>query len=260
MEWSGEKGDIKLNGNVVAEDVGSPYVLYGLIADTEYVIQVVNALGESEKVTFKTKEVTYKEVTILCDFTDKVAGSVVENANIAKIATLNTIALPDDKSFYEFSSGRYAGIKQLNDSQVFNISNVTSGNMVQILLTYNIIDALERYDSNYFSDRGATTVVEKVAVAREEIQKISVSTYGFGRGATGTMLTMNVFNETSWNSGVHHTEATSSLLNQSVDSNCINDDGLVDVLVRAEAADTTVASAVAIDYAKSELTILVEED
>lgn len=251
-----------LNNSVIAENVSSPYIIEDLESNTEYTVKVTNRGGESEEVSFKTKEVTYKEVTITCDYVNKVAGSVVENANIAKMQGSPTLLNPDSSSFYELTQARYDGIKELGDGKRYTVTNATLNNRLQVALYYDVFSAFERYDSNYFSNRGATTNEEKAAVVNQEVIKAVSNVHGFGSALDSTAFRTAVFVNDTWGKksvteGAEIQKNTITLDNVQTVS-----DGLLCILVYADASGgtTETASALNIDYTNLELTILVEED
>ncbi|MBL1223735.1 hypothetical protein [Enterococcus sp. BWR-S5] len=244
------------------ENVSSPYTVENLTPNTTYTAKVVNEDGESNTVTFKTKEITYKEVTITCDYVNKVAGSVVENANIAKMQGSQTLLNPDSSSFYELTQSRYDGIKELSDGKRYTVTNATINNRLQVALYYDVFSAFESYDSNYFSDRQATTNEEKAAVVNQEVIKAVSNVHGFGSSLDSTSFRTAVFVNAAWS---NETVTTGTEIKQNtimLDSVQTVSDGLLCVLVYADASGGTAetASALNIDYTNLELTILVEED
>ncbi len=247
---------------MIAESVASPHIIDNLESNTNYIVKVVNKGGESEEVTFKTKEVTYKEVTITCDYVNKVANSTIENPHVAKMQGSPTLLNPDSSSFYELTQSRYDGIKELNDGKRYTVTNATLNNRLQVALYYDVFAAFERYDSNYFSDRGATTNEEKAAVVNQEVIKAVSNVHGFGSALDSTALGTAVFVNAAWS---NETTTTGTEIKQNtitLNSMEIASDGLRCVLVYADASGGTAetASALNIDYTNLELTILVEED
>ncbi len=78
LEWLGDKGDVVLNSNTIAEGVESPFLLENLSANTDYTAKIVNASGESNEVILKTKITPYAffsvddTISILKDITTNV--------------------------------------------------------------------------------------------------------------------------------------------------------------------------------------------
>lgn len=256
IEWSGANGDVLLNDIVIAESVASPYIIDNLESNTEYTVKVVNRGGESDAVTFTTKEITYKEVTITLDMKDKVAGSLVENPHKMTRTAATTLFNPSRLTF-EFIQSDYDKVQEL-DSTVFSLPNNTTNNITQIMSSFNIIEAIERYNSNYFTDKGATTLAEKVAVAKTEITAAEVAVWGYGFGGSSKFMILRAWDSANWvELGLTRAESVAEL---SAESNYIDNDGFIYTLINAPASDGTTASTLNIDYASLELTFLVEED
>lgn len=241
------------------ENVSSPYTIENLTPDTTYTAKVVNKDGESNTVTFKTKEITYKEVTLTLDFKNKTAGSVVENPHISKLTNGASLLAPSNSAFTEISTTHYTLISALDD-QTSNTSVSTNSYIHQRLFSFNIIEAIERYDSNYFSDRNATTLAEKVAVAKTEITAAEVAVWGFGFGGSSKFMILRAWDSAAWiELGLTRAETVTEL-SAGLETNYINNDGFIYTLANAPAATTTLASTLNIDYTSLELTFLVEED
>lgn len=92
LTWSGDEGDIKLNGTEAQTNVSSPLTLTGLMESEKYVVSVVNKSGESNKVEFQT--LPERTVTTLEDFSDitdwKLQSSATETS--VSIDTVNTLS------------------------------------------------------------------------------------------------------------------------------------------------------------------------
>lgn len=269
IEWSGDKGDVLLNDIVIAEAVASPYIIENLDSNTEYTVKVVNRGGESNTVTFKTKEITYKEVKITCDFKEKITGSEAENPHSAfYIWQSASIQLPS-AAWIELgstASSNYSRIASLDDTvQSISTAMTANAHIAQMMFKFNIIEAIERYDSNYFNYRGATTLAEKVAVAKKEMTSYVVSIYGYGSGVSGNELNFKLFNVTnnSWVGNQQSIENEMKQLKYSQKQNTNNlylsENGYIYSLAYAAPSDATTASSVNIDYASLELTFLVED-
>lgn len=205
-----------------------------------------------------------KEVTITLDMKDKVAGSVVENPHSLSWVTQPTeLLLPDSANWGAGTQTHYDLIASLDDN-LLSVVRIQANVINQMMFKYNIIEALERYDSNYFSDRGATTLPEKVAVAKNEIISFASNTHGYGSGASGNLLTTKCFvpvsvnnweNESSMNDTDTIKNVTRTYTNAYV-RNRIDDQGFVYIIAYAPASDGTTASSVSIDYTSLDITFL----
>lgn len=263
LSWLGDNGDVLLNDIVIAESVASPYIIENLESNTEYTVKVVNSGGESDEVTFTTKEITYKEVTLTLDLKNKIVNSTVENPHKAGNYIGPALWTPA-QSLTELGQAAYNWIATL-DNTLFSPQTGANNYMSQIILCWDAIAAFERFDNNYFSDRDASTEEEKVAVLIQEIKRSVVKTFGFGSGAIGNEMTMNVWGtDSAWHGGESHTASTVQELQQVIDpsenSLYINGDGMIYVLMNAQKSDGVTPSKANGDYASLELTFLVEDD
>lgn len=257
LKWDGGDGALILNDETI-ENVSSPYTVENLTPDTTYTAKVVNEDGESNEVTFTTKEITYKEVTITLDMKGKSAGSVVENPHISKLTNGSSLLVPSNSAWTEISTTHYTLISALDD-QTSNTSVSTNSYIHQRLFSFNIIEALERYDSNYFSDRNATTLAEKVAVVRNEMVTITANIWGFGSGPNSTYMAVRYWNGSEWKGTALVSGTTVKQAIESINNENIDEFGFVNVLAYTAASNGTTASSVSIDYTSLDITFLVED-
>nr|WP_170924730.1 hypothetical protein [Enterococcus sp. 9E7_DIV0242] len=245
---------------MIAEGVTSPHIIEDLESNTEYTVKVVNRGGESEEVTFATKEITYKEVTIACDFNGKMAGSVVENPHIAKNVAHANLQNPASSLWSEFTQNSYNAIAEL-DNSVSKSSTSDNEKIAQALFSFDVTEAIERYDKNYFVDSNATTIAEKVSLILEKQKSMTFNVYGFSSGATGNKITVHRRAGSVWiAANVGDSNAVQRVTGTYTDGRLLMADGNVYILASATASDGITASVLNIDYANLELTILVEED
>ncbi|WP_321389049.1 fibronectin type III domain-containing protein [uncultured Enterococcus sp.] len=262
FEWSGGSGDIVSNELIIAKGVSSPYTADELKSNTEYTVKVVNFGGESNTVAFKTKEITYKEVTIICDFVNKTYDSLLENSNVAKMQASTNLLLPDASNFYELDQSRYNGIMEMNDGKLYSVTNTTKNNRLQVVLYYNVVEAIKQFDSNYFFEKGANTDEEKAAMVNQEVLSAESNVYGFGSALDSTAFRTAVFIDNGWGNKTVTNGIEIQRNAISMDGISIGTDGLLPVLVYADTSGgtTETASALRIDHANLELKILQEED
>ncbi|WP_086350188.1 hypothetical protein [Candidatus Enterococcus clewellii] len=248
-----------LNDIVIAEGVTSPHIIENLESNTEYTVKVVNKSGESEEVTFKTKEITYKEVTIVCDLKDKVTESVEENPNDVRWLVSASVPAPSLNAS-EFTQSMYDAIYSLDGTTV-DLQTTTLARNVQINAFLNIVETVDRHDGNYFSNHNATTLIEKANVLREEIKKLEVSSSGYGNGPGGYRYILAWWNSTAWEGGYAHTDDAINTVTREIDpSKYILDDGYLILNTRTYTSDTITPSILSMDYVCAKITILVEED
>ncbi|MBP1046402.1 hypothetical protein I6N96_08900 [Enterococcus sp. BWM-S5] len=265
LSWLGDNGDVSLNDIVIAENVSSPYIVNNLSSNTEYAVKVKNRGGESDEVTFKTKEITYEEVTVTCDFKNKTTGSVVENPHSAfYIWQSASVQLPSAAWIELGSTGssNYSRISDLDEVvQSIATAATASAHIAQFKFKYNVIEAIERYDSDYFSSRGATTIEEKIIVARTEIITIINNVWGYGSAPSSTYMAVRYWSiSASWTGSAVVSGTTVKQATETIDAANIDDQGFISVIAYTAASDATKASAVSIDYPSLDITFLVEED
>ncbi|MGC6768924.1 hypothetical protein [Enterococcus sp. LJL51] len=202
-----------------------------------------------------------RNVTILSDFKGKVAGSVVENPNIAKNSINPSLQMPSSAIFNDLSSAAYSWIGKLDNTQ-FSPQTEANKYISQVLLSWNVIEIVERQYPTIF--QGVSTVAEKVDILKGTSQQISLNAYGYASGAAGNSLKLSVFvDNNAWASGVAENTINSikqlrlSWNTKSLISRIISDDGYIYALTYAPASDGTTPSIVTIDYASIEIVLPV---
>ncbi|MBP1045087.1 hypothetical protein I6N96_02255 [Enterococcus sp. BWM-S5] len=205
-------------------------------------------------------------VSNTCDFEGKILGSLIENPNTAKMIGSPTLQNPDSTNLYELNQLRYDGIKALNDDKTYQVTNITDKNILQVVLTWNLIEEIERKYPNLFDSLGAATVAEKTAAVKKMVSSLTVNVWGYGSGIEGNKLTIASFYTLTniWeNSSVNQTNTTATMKKltrtYSVDQlvNRIDEKGQVSVLAYAPASDGIIPSVVNIDYASLDYTLSV---
>ncbi|MGL4696617.1 hypothetical protein [Enterococcus larvae] len=205
-------------------------------------------------------------VSNTCDFEGKILGSLIENPNTAKMIGSPTLQNPDSTNLYELNQLRYDGIKALNDDKTYQVTNITDKNILQVVLTWNLIEEIERKYPNLFDSLGAVTVAEKTVAVKKMVSSLTVNVWGYGSGIEGNKLTIASFYTLTniWeNSSVNQTNTTATMKKltrtYSVDQlvNRIDEKGQVSVLAYAPASDGTIPSIVNIDYASLDYALSV---
>lgn len=263
LKWAGGAGDVLLNNRIVGT-ASNEYKLTGLYGETEYTVQIINSLGESNIVKFTTAEIIYKEVTITLDFKNKSSGSNLNNKNSAYAPSLITMMLPDQAvDTVEFSDARYGQLAEM-DSNLVVIGRSNPGQYAQALLQYDVIEAIKAYQSDYFRRRGANTLATEVVIAKEMIKKIVANIWGFGSGnssgAVANHLLLRVYGESSWEKYTSINSETVRQMQSAIDPAFIDENGKCYVLSYTYASDGNIPSNINLDYANLEITLLVEED
>lgn len=203
---------------------------------------------------------TIVTTTFTSDFTGKIAGSVIENGNTARYNTTeNAIISPGDfKS--EFVQVSYDRIKKLDGDLQTN--QINSLNMrTQILVKYDVIWILERVLPSIF--KTATTTAEKVAIAKKTITSSTVNAYVKGSGANGNKVTMSLRNpRTNVREGARNnaTPNIGLITYPNTLQNALyymDDNGIMPIILYAEASSATIQSIVSVDYTNIKLTARV---
>lgn len=224
-------------------------------------MKVVNEIGESNTVTFKTKEITYREVTLTLDFKNKTAGSEVENLNIFKGGSGLTLLRPTSTVFVEHSQAAYNDISNVDGKVSTSVTNANKS-ILQRLMSYNVIKAIELEYPDYFY--GLDTIADKIAKISTD-SKVAYGVWGYASGADSTVLSTAFcpINNNAWGT-IIKTDSTTVAQNgrtlaSGVAKNIFDDQGFVHIIAFADQSDGTTASSVSIDYAKLEITFLVED-
>lgn len=194
--------------------------------------------------------------TIKQDFRGKVSGSIVESGHVLKHININTLKKPSE-FVWEGQKLNYDNIKSLEG--ILNGERATEINFIpQQLFTFNIIRTLEdKYGPQIW--QGKTTLVDKVAIAKQVITRIACNWWGFGNGPGGSKASLTWWKPDA--SAWHHEPSIHSnqsvrYLNKSltIGSNWndivlgIDSNGLTHFLAYAESSNGTVPSVINTDY------------
>jgi len=199
----------------------------------------------------------YVEQTVTLDFKNKVSGSMVENPH--KIIGDRGTALPDPETLPgDTSTAGYKKFAEL-DGDIVNVVATDKGEIMKIVEFFDIVTDIDRRYPGLFESFGATTREQQVVITRNLVSSVTPVTYGYGSGANGSKLTMQIYNPRSktWVGNSAHTEATTNKLNLAVDTYYLGDDGFVYTIVYAPASDGATPSVVNIDYVSLEYKLKV---
>lgn len=197
-------------------------------------------------------------VTYTCDLKNKVSGSVVENPH--KIIGDRGTALPDPKTLPgDTSTAGYKKFAEL-DGDIVNVVATDKGEIMKIVEFFDLVTDINRRHPRLFESYGATTRDQQVIAAKKIVSSVTPVTYGYGSGANGNKLTMQIYNPRSktWVGNSTHTEATTNKLNLAVDSYYLGDDGFVYTIVYAPTSDGVTPSIMNIDYVSLEYTLAIK--
>ena len=187
------------------------------------------------------------------DFNGKVAGSVTANPNRARYTASPTIVTPTT-TMTEFAQNGYDYLKAL-DGQRFSNLNTIDGNVMQVIIDWDIVSMVAKEYPNYFSTRGALTLAQKVAVLRTDITSMTPRVYAYGNGDGGFKLTTQLWNGDSsvWSGTVTNTTDQYSEMKYNIASTnnklYLTDDGKIYMLLYANPTGNGVNSQFYLDYA-----------
>lgn len=198
------------------------------------------------------------EVTVTSDFTGKIAGSDVENANTFKRNSSVGLQIPSHNTWGENSQTHYDAIKKI-DGTLATFSYLSDGAVAAGGIKYNALRILEKNFPSIF--KNATTTSEKVAIAKSKIKKFQYKGWAKASGPTGTLCSHSMFNPISALWVATATSTGNTIIERSIGSANIstpaylNEDGFYYFTVYAEPSNGTVASSVSIDYTSIDLTV-----
>lgn len=197
------------------------------------------------------------EVTVKSDFTGKIAGSIVENANKILGQNAATVQLPSAFTL-ETSQAGYDLVKLL-DGKTYDARYTANTIIAQQLISFDALWILEQNFPSIF--KNATTTAEKVTIAKSKIKKFKYKGWAKASGPTGTLCSHSMFNPLSALWVATETSKGNSIIERLIGSANIstpaylNADGFYYFAVYAEPSDGTIASSVSIDYTSMELIV-----
>ncbi len=196
------------------------------------------------------------EVTVKSDFTGKIAGSIIENANIFKRNSSIGLQIPSHNTWGENAQSHYDAIKKL-DETVATFSYSSEGAVAAGGIPWNAIWVLEKSFPLIF--KNVTTIAEKVIIAKNKITYLDINAHGKGSGPNGNKFYLNAFNTSSgaWATPVNHTSNAISKLTYSYHKPDIllSNEGFINVAMYTDSSNGTTASSVSIDYANIEIKV-----
>jgi hypothetical protein len=126
------------------------------------------------------------------DLAGKVVSSVIENPNIfRRTNTVSTLKAPSDVAWYEPSQADIDAVTTINGSTSLVSSNV-NGSIAQQLLSFNIVEMVERK----YGTIPALDLAGKVAWVRNNMKTITFNWYGYGTYPGGNKAYLS-----EWNNG-----------------------------------------------------------
>ncbi|WP_368289918.1 BppU family phage baseplate upper protein [Enterococcus avium] len=204
--------------------------------------------GNKEKIVFST------------NFSGKVSGSLVENANSAYTSYSTELNAPTAGTWYEFSDERYSKISDLDDIRDVG-SHKANGQMVLIRIEYDVVDILTRvYSNNFWLSQGIFTLDEKVTYIKNNVSEITPHVFGFGSGPSGNRLQLVTWRPDTkvWNdNGVTAINSTIQVKDIYAKHSPVVVDqyGKINILLYSYVSDGTIPSGTSIDYSELEIAL-----
>lgn len=192
--------------------------------------------------------------TFTMDYKNKVAGSLVENPNEAKIANSSTTLQPPSSAAYSsFSQDSYNRVMELDNNIITSKSVNNQGVMCQMLISLNILEDFKRKHSSFFVNLSFSQQIDKI---KSFVKRMEWETYSRGTFSAGNKSTMRIWNQSSWAvPRVNTTDKIAKLQDYTVNPVYIGADGNINILLNAEPADGNTTSTLFVDYVKLDYTV-----
>lgn len=248
LEQSITTANTNLNAriDVINKKIDDNDVLTKAESSANVIDQIVS--GNKEKIVFST------------NFSGKVSGSLVENANSAYTSYSTELNAPTAGTWYEFSDERYSKISDLDDIRDVG-SHKANGQMVLIRIEYDVVDILTRvYSNNFWLSQGIFTLDEKVTYIKNNVSEITPHVFGFGSGPSGNRLQLVTWRPDTkvWNdNGVTAINSTNQVKDIYAKHSPVVVDqyGKINILLYSYVSDGTIPSGTSIDYSELEIAL-----
>lgn len=242
----------------------------------KYYMAVIDEMGEIEEVgllayvainwlvpdgfahAIKEQEFTWDDidgnsVAVESDFKGKVAGSVVENPNIAHISTYVGETLPSPSQFkVEVPQGNYKHLENL-DGVVWKSDTKVDNYGVAKLLSWNVLEIVTRAypELKGISDDGLRNILQVITINNH---CMGSSPKGSGATVQRWMTATQEWGFKNINQTPNITNVPVKLLNQQFINQSL-ENGHIYILISADPSDGSIPSVVSIDYASVEITL-----
>lgn len=219
-----------------------------------------NKVESSANVIYQIVSGKKEKIVFSPNFSGKVSGSLVENANSAYIAYSTALNAPTAGTWYEFSDERYSKISDLDDIRDVG-SHKVNGQMVLIRIEYDVVDILTSvYSNNFWLSQGISTLDEKVTYIKNNVSEITPHVFGFGSGPSGNRLQLVTWRPDTkvWNdNGVTAINSTNQVKDIYAKHSPVVVDqyGKINILLYSYVSDGTIPSGTSIDYSELEIAL-----
>ncbi|MFD0679951.1 MULTISPECIES: hypothetical protein [unclassified Paenibacillus] len=198
------------------------------------------------------------------NFLNKVSGSVVGNPHTSKYGKASSLITPSGSWTGEVSTSSYTWLQSL-DGQLELMTDSVSGNQVQYLFSFNLIEhVIRNYGVEIFGT--AITTTDRVTWLKANIGKLTCNWCGFGSSPLGNKAYLSVWKVTTnaWPTAKTHTNSTVTQLSfqhtfaTSVVGDLIDSAGFVHYIAYADPSNGTIASTLNTDFVELDVQLLVQ--
>lgn len=208
-----------------------------------------------------------KQEVFTSDFTNKVSGSLTENAHRGRYigvgAPLTAKLTPATAGLVELSTTAY-GYMRVDDYDSVTLTTVTSGNASQLLLSFDVLKALEtKYGTAFW--KGKTLIADKIAWAKKNLTEVAGIFNGKASVGATNKTNFGIYNAST---GVYsatvitHTNATNTTLRlpTSTFDSFIGADGYIHFLAYSEQSDGVATASLYANFSQLEVTANVQQN
>lgn len=185
----------------------------------------------------------------VADFVGKIAGSVVENPNVAKAYEGASLASPSTFSYEHVTAG-YSLLNTLNGATCPTPTSV-NGRIPQQLFSFNVVVEFEKaYGAVPSADQ---TLAGKIAWLVNNLSSLVLGWTGYGSCPSGNKASIYNYKSSSWAGGGGNTSSSPNTLSITYATelaNRIQADGFIHFIASTDASDGITPSTIYTDYVK----------
>lgn len=188
--------------------------------------------------------------TFTMDYKNKVAGSLVENPNIAKWVHNSELLEPNATSYNEFNQSYY----NLLTNGVFANNAPTTGARAISIFNFNFYEDFKRKFPSLFPANN--NVQSNVESFKKIFKTAKWGVYCKGSSSAGNKATMRIWNQYSWVvPRENNTDKLAKLQDNTVNPIYINEKGILSLIVYAEPNDGKTTSVLQVNNPSADYTV-----
>ncbi|MDT2011115.1 BppU family phage baseplate upper protein [Carnobacterium divergens] len=188
--------------------------------------------------------------TFTMDYKNKVAGSLVENPNIAKWVHNSELLEPNATSYNEFNQSYY----NLLTNGVFANNAPTTGARAISIFNFNFYEDFKRKFPSLFPANN--NVQSNVESFKKIFKTAKWGVYCKGSSSAGNKATMRIWNQSSWVvPRENNTDKLAKLQDNTVNPIYINEKGILSLIVYAEPNDGKTTSVLQVNNPSADYTV-----